>query len=589
MPAEQRIRILTPEQAASDIATPSTAIGAVLSNTVGASTPTARYSMPAYGSAVAKHLAGTSTALRWLTWGDSMATGIHERLAPALRRAFGGTLSGVYFSGPIRSTTANATTGTVTESVVAYDVWPTGLVTTFAAGAERTYGAGGASVVCNKIKVYYVKEAGAGTFKLQVDGVDVVGFESVSAVGGGLGIATLAPTLGAHTVKLVGLTGSVRVIGVGFEDTTISGYVAINVSKGGLGLNEALGSATARANLAAFIADVAPTVISHEMKENAAWYDEGLRRELGIFTTSAPAADIVLVATPETGDPAPTGIPEQNAILRALAAEYGVLVFDADKAFGPYSDALTAGFYSVGDKVHYNTVGQDFLAGLYARDLNLFGRFGPAQSRLARQTFETGFSVIPEGGDAVAVFEQSSGFDLLLKLKRAFKILKADGVEDANSWEMRPDGENRIPNGTRVGNAGAYLRSTSTSSLSVMSARGGGGVVQLRQRSFSTQQQVVSASGVLAIDLTLGNTIIVTLTGNVTSWSILNPVGDGEVVEIHFIQDAVGGRTLSGKAAAIKLAGGALLLSTAANARDAVQLRFTSSLYVETSRSLALA
>jgi len=571
------------------ITDPETQTGAALNATI--DTAVGRFSLPNYGAAMAAFHAGTPTRIKWLTWGDSMAQGIFERLAPRLRLHLGGQFAGVYFTGSTRSVTAITSTGTITDATTAYDAWPTGAVSTFATGATRTYGVGGASTVCDTVKVYYVKEPGAGTFKVQIDGEDVEGFTSISAAGtlGTLGVVTLDVTRGAHTAKVVNLTGAVRIIGLGFEDSTVSGLVPINVSKGGLELPDAMGAATARANFAAFLEDVQPTIITHEMKESATWYQERLTQLLDVFADGAPLADVVLVATPEIGGTAHTGIPEQNATLRALAKQYGHPVFDADIAFGSYASALAHGLYSEGDTVHYNTAGKDYLAGLFAAATALFARAASTQSRDVSAVLEQSFRLGPDVDDYVSLMEQQSGFDVLWKLKRQLAITPQSGTPDASSWLIRPDNGNnqQIPNGVRVGTTGPFVRGINASVASFMTARGGGVPVAVSQRAYISQvQTIASASGAVTIDLSLGTVVLLTLTGNVTSWTFSNPDGAGQEVEVHFIQDATGGRTLAGKASTIDLAGGALTLSTGANKRDVIRFRFVSSRFVETSRSM---
>lgn len=462
------------------------ALNATILDKASALTPTARYPMRAYGAALAKHLAGTAAQVKWMVGVDSMAPGIFERLFERLRHQFGGNIVGVYFTGSSRSVTNNASTGTITESTTAYDAWPTGIVSSFATGATRTYGVGGAAFTSNKIKVYYVKEAGAGTFKLQVDGVDAVGFENVSAVGtlGELGIATITPTLGAHTVTVVNLTGTVRIIGVGFENTTLSGIIPVSVYKGGLELPDAVGAASARSNYQAFVADVQPTVITQEMKEGTSTFDANLTLLLDIFKNGSPSSDVVLIASPAIGNDLTDEQGQQNTILRAKAAEYGYAVFDADKAFGTYEDALARGFYTAGDAVHYNTAGKDFLANLFGRDMNLFPRAGTETSTgkaIVETTLELG--AIPTQRSLRLV--DVSALDVLAYVQRALKFVKLDGVEDANSWLIQPNNSTnqQIPTGIRVGSAGPFLQSVlSGERLAIKSARGGGTTKDLEMR-----------------------------------------------------------------------------------------------------------
>ncbi|HVT37350.1 MAG TPA: DUF2793 domain-containing protein [Nevskiaceae bacterium] len=78
-------------------------------------------------------------------------------------------------------------------------------------------------------------------------------------------------------------------------------------------------------------------------------------------------------------------------------------------------------------------------------------------------------------------------------------------------------------------------------------------------------------SGAVSIDLTgtaKSNELILTLTGNVTSFALTNPT-DGATYNIRFIQDGTGGRTVSGLSSKFKFAGGTPpVFSSAAGAVD---------------------
>lgn len=84
-------------------------------------------------------------------------------------------------------------------------------------------------------------------------------------------------------------------------------------------------------------------------------------------------------------------------------------------------------------------------------------------------------------------------------------------------------------------------------------------------------------SGAVSIDLTAtgkSNNLHLTLTGNVTSFALTNPV-DGMVLNIRFYQDATGSRTFAGFPSAFKFGGGtAPTFSTAANALDLLSCEY---------------
>lgn len=99
--------------------------------------------------------------------------------------------------------------------------------------------------------------------------------------------------------------------------------------------------------------------------------------------------------------------------------------------------------------------------------------------------------------------------------------------------------------------------------------------------------QVIAFSATPAFSLAESQQI--TLTGNITGWTLPAGVGDMEVT-ICFIQDGTGSRTLAGAGANIRLAGGALTLSTGANKVDTLTFKWNANLgtpaWVEKSRAL---
>jgi hypothetical protein len=97
---------------------------------------------------------------------------------------------------------------------------------------------------------------------------------------------------------------------------------------------------------------------------------------------------------------------------------------------------------------------------------------------------------------------------------------------------------------------------------------------------------VAAVTGATTVDGSLGSVFYLSLTGNVTGFTFSNLVV-GKRYEIHFIQDATGSRTLAVNATVVKLAGGALTLTTTASKRDVLQFRaISSSVVVEIGRTL---
>jgi hypothetical protein len=94
-----------------------------------------------------------------------------------------------------------------------------------------------------------------------------------------------------------------------------------------------------------------------------------------------------------------------------------------------------------------------------------------------------------------------------------------------------------------------------------------------------------NVAGPAAVNPASGQVATATLSVNVTAWSIAGALAPQQMITMVFVQDAVGGRTLAGAAANIKL-NGALVLSAGANKRDTVGFEWDGVNYVERFRSL---
>jgi hypothetical protein len=96
-----------------------------------------------------------------------------------------------------------------------------------------------------------------------------------------------------------------------------------------------------------------------------------------------------------------------------------------------------------------------------------------------------------------------------------------------------------------------------------------------------TVVRLSQSAGSVAIDASQGNVFTLTLTGS--GWTIaspVNPVGDGQLIRIRFIQDSTGGRTVSWAATGYDWGSASTppALSTAANATDIIGFEYIAAL-----------
>jgi hypothetical protein len=98
-----------------------------------------------------------------------------------------------------------------------------------------------------------------------------------------------------------------------------------------------------------------------------------------------------------------------------------------------------------------------------------------------------------------------------------------------------------------------------------------------------------SVSGSVGLDLARGAAFILTLTGNVTllNFSNIDTQQNGQDVEVQFIQDATGGRKLSGVDTGFKFADNLTpVLSGAANSRDTFRFKIIDGQLIEVARDM---
>lgn len=104
-----------------------------------------------------------------------------------------------------------------------------------------------------------------------------------------------------------------------------------------------------------------------------------------------------------------------------------------------------------------------------------------------------------------------------------------------------------------------------------------------------TLVQTVSFSATPTFDPSLGSYAQITMTGNITSWTLTTSgLVSGQFFTLVFIQDGTGSRTLAGAPASVKYAGGSLTLTATASKRDAITFRWDGTSAYEVARSLNL-
>jgi hypothetical protein len=324
---------------------------------------------------------GTAARANIVLIGDSISA---DLIFPTFRSwqnayGYGGMMGGAAQFNVVRSDSSGV------GSAVDYSQWIAGGYSTVPAAETITWypyqgtvaGAGGVTLnsidpQITRIKVYYLRYSGGGTFKLQTSSngggsyTDVGGYTSIDTNNSTNDLVCLTATVSAanYRMRIVGVSGTCRIVNVGYETT--SGVVFnLAASAGGTTFHDY--ASTPSAVWASFLTDAAPDLIIVMGKDDA---DSLLVSALATITTritaSAPNATVIFVGPYEsqTDD----GV-AAAAIFRAAADSAGQPYWYAGQYVGSWVTANAIGMFT--DGVHLNDAGRYVLAENFDRDFGL--------------------------------------------------------------------------------------------------------------------------------------------------------------------------------------------------------------------------
>lgn len=324
--------------------------------------------------------ASAVTRLKWVQLGDSLAYRKGSHIIMGLDRRFGSVNNyGVNTTGAVvtpyggsdldQSTTVSGTTETAQ-----YQYWITGTVLRLDSGGSALWIRGGVSPTFTDVKVYYIRESGAGTINLVVGGATVA---TASAANASVALGTLSYTQSSAQASIsVTVTGgaSVRILFVHTFNSTLYGVdLYSNTYIGGLQLSNAMSSAQGRGIFEAFLTDVAPDILSFEMDDN---FGDGGANDtaLGLLTTSldsvTPIADKLFIgSTPRAADDA--GKIASAAKLKLMCSEKNAayIYFDSYYLMGTYADMNL--IFGTDDGVHPTASAEAYAAEIMWDQLGL--------------------------------------------------------------------------------------------------------------------------------------------------------------------------------------------------------------------------
>jgi len=428
------------------------------SSSVSSPAPTIQGGLSSFRSTltkIAKMQTASPAQLRVLVWGDSVAGFHNNAVAAGLRDSFGNAGVDISCQGTIATgqggscVTNDALSGgafVIDGSVHAYDYTrsPTGVYYSIPAGGCALFGLGGGYAVANQLSLLYVSEPGAGSLQFQTNknGAGFVTQSTTSAANAstiGSVVTYTAPDTGPYKIQACATGATVNVFGPTFENSLINGVVIINVSRGGLALNNA--NSTPSAVTAPWFAALAPDLILFEMKTNGAnnanclfasdssSWPSNLTIFASNWTTANSLVDFLFFGTSPVISPNDACQVVWNTGTRSVALANNAIYFDGyypnlnyatEKALGWITDISSPHQTTLGQAAEANLLWQqlgfnDFINGASPR----MGGVNAPTSTLTSLTLSTDIAGLnPPGGKILAI----DGFDLYAKPTRSWQF-----------------------------------------------------------------------------------------------------------------------------------------------------------------------
>jgi hypothetical protein len=326
--------------------------------------------------------ASAATPLKHVILGDSLAVVKMNHISASLDRRMGGINDSPV---NVDGTTGNAgyssagfdcySSGIVTGEIEsgAYQYWPTGAPLRLDAGGSCSWIQGGVAPVFSTIKVFYVKEPGAGTINLVVAGVTQATASANAAVD--VGVLSFTQTDGQATVSTTVTGASVRILFVhGLH--AVSGLDQYgSMSIGGLLLTNATSSAQGRGLWQAALTLIAPDFLTFEFDDDFgtdAPSAAAFVLLVGILDAACPYADKVIIgSTPRAANDS-LKLASRNYLQGYCANKNASwLFFDSYYLMGSYAEMNA--IFGADDGVHPTAAAQAYAAEVLWTFLGLDG------------------------------------------------------------------------------------------------------------------------------------------------------------------------------------------------------------------------
>ena len=390
------------------------------------------------------------TTLKTVILGDSLSNQKMQQLVSSLDRRFGGSSrSGFNTSGDAQSASFSGGRDaylTTSASVVAesgmYQYWPTGSVVRFDAGGSASCLISAANPSFVNIKVYYVKEPGAGTINLVVGGSTVATASANADIGVGVLSYTQAYAQVAVSVNVTGASVRVLLAHVNAESAYSGVDEYLNMEIGGLSIINATSSAQGRDIWQAVLSDISPDFVTFEMDDafgDGGATDAAFALLTGILDTACPYADKLIIASTPRASGDAVKLAASNYLKGFCGAkDASYLFFDSYYLMGSYADM--GAIFGADDGTHPSAAAQAYAAEIMWEFLGLNGfNLGYVSravndtvyaSRLARGTLLKGTL-----GNISFETDATFGYDWTLKFPRTLTFTKTASGESV-AWQF---------------------------------------------------------------------------------------------------------------------------------------------------------
>lgn len=361
--------------------------------------------------------AGSGGRINWVAAGDSLAVLTPTPIISYFKRCVGD-------GGLALQNLAAALAGGAATSAGNWTDWLTGDIFTVPAGGSVTFSYIGSDVSATTLKVFYIKNnygAGVNTFKVQSQSAggswtDEATVDAHNATKTG-GISTTTKSLAGYQVRVLGVTGTCRIIGAALLNNSSgsNGAVLWDVGKGGASMADEVTVTPAVLN--AVMADITPTVVSTSFQDTPSIVSANLAAWNSMLTTSATAADFSYIGIPPVSDSS-TDIDDlaQNASYRALCTTNNYFYLDTYGLLGSYANASAAGW---APDVHLSGAAHAYLSSA------MLGQIG-----LVRSLSEA-FGIVTQTSNALVLGGKSSYQNFNLLWSKATNSTFSFGVVDA--------------------------------------------------------------------------------------------------------------------------------------------------------------